>query len=287
MTHSLSSHSYDELEIGQSASLERVCTLNDLVVFAHASGNLNPTHLPGFAERDTGEKPAAPAMWGGSLFSALLGNVLPGAGTVYLGQTLRFHSRVHPGDKLKVTVMVRAKKSNHDEIRWIVENLFVGDRFSQGELRAGRAANFDMRDLRSPIILFASAGDNITPPGQALRWIADVYRDEQEIKALGQIVVYLLHDQVGHLGIFVSSAVARKEHSEIANTLQLIEAVAPGLYEMRITGDTGEGHQVELVERQVADIRAISGEARNEAFPAVAKISARNQHLYDVIARVQ
>lgn len=108
--HDLTGHSYDSLEIGQSASLERVCTTNDLVIFAHASGNLNPRHLPGFAERDTGAKPVAPAMWGGSLFSALLGNVLPGPGTAYLGQTLRFHAPVHPGETVKVSVTVRAKK---------------------------------------------------------------------------------------------------------------------------------------------------------------------------------
>ncbi|WP_149541098.1 bifunctional enoyl-CoA hydratase/phosphate acetyltransferase [Siccirubricoccus phaeus] len=102
-------HTYDELEIGQSASLERICTDNDLVVFAHASGNLNPRHLPGLAEKITGEGPVAPAMWGGSLFSALLGNVLPGPGTAYLHQSLSFHGRIQAGDRLTVTVTVREK----------------------------------------------------------------------------------------------------------------------------------------------------------------------------------
>jgi phosphate butyryltransferase len=105
-------HAYDDLRIGQTASLERVCTDNDLVVFAHASGNLNPRHLPGLAEKVTGEKPVAPAMWGGSLFSALLGNVLPGPGTAYLHQTLNFHARVHPGDRLTASVTVREKRSD-------------------------------------------------------------------------------------------------------------------------------------------------------------------------------
>jgi phosphate butyryltransferase len=105
-------HPYDELTIGQSASLTRICTDNDLVVFAHASGNLNPRHLPGLAEKVTGEPPVAPAMWGGSLFSALLGNVLPGPGTAYLRQTLSFHSRVHPGDRLTATVTVRDKRED-------------------------------------------------------------------------------------------------------------------------------------------------------------------------------
>lgn len=95
------------LAVGQSARLERVCTANDLVVFAHASGNLNPRHLPGFAERTTGEQPVAPAMWGGAIFSALLGNVLPGPGTVYLAQTLRFLGPIHVGDRLAARVTVR------------------------------------------------------------------------------------------------------------------------------------------------------------------------------------
>lgn len=175
-----------------------------------------------------------------------------------------------------------------DEIRWIVDNLFIGNRFSSGQIASGGGETFNMREVKAPVIVFASAGDNITPPGQALRWIADVYRDEQEIKALGQTIVYLLHDDIGHLGIFVSGKIAKKEHSEIATTLEMIEAVAPGLYEMQITGHEGTGSneewQVELVERKIADIRTLSGEASNEAFPAVAKISEMNQHLYDVLA---
>ena len=174
-----------------------------------------------------------------------------------------------------------------DEIRWIVDNLFIGNRFSTGQIASGGGETFNMREVKAPVIVFASSGDNITPVGQALRWIADVYRDEQEIKSLGQTIVYLLHDQIGHLGIFVSGAIAKKEHSEIATTLEMIEAVAPGLYEMKITGHDGSGGneewQVELVERKIADIRAISGEVGNEAFPAVAKISEMNQNLYDVL----
>jgi pimeloyl-ACP methyl ester carboxylesterase len=176
---------------------------------------------------------------------------------------------------------------NREEIRWIVENLFIGDRFARGEISAGPGrggATFNMRSIKSPIIVFASAGDNITPPGQALRWIADVYRDETEIKALGQTIVYLVHDDIGHLGIFVSGKIANREHTEIANTLDMIEAVAPGLYEMHIT-DGGDGRsQVELIARTIVDIRAVSGEAANEAFPAVAKIAAANQTIYDLVA---
>lgn len=101
---------YDELQIGDEASIKRVCTGNDLYVFAHASGNLNPLHLPdpdhdGSDRRET----IAPSMWVGALVSAVLGNVLPGAGTLYNAQSFRFVNRVHVGDELTVTVKVLEK----------------------------------------------------------------------------------------------------------------------------------------------------------------------------------
>ncbi len=57
------------------------------------------------------------------------------------------------------------------------------------EHRAAR--HFDLREIRSPIILFASMGDNITPPQQAFNWVADVYGSTEEIKARGQVIVGL------------------------------------------------------------------------------------------------
>jgi phosphate butyryltransferase len=96
---------FAELTIGEEASITRVVTPNDLIVFAHASGNLNPKNLPGPAADDN-EAPAAASMWIGSLFSAVLGNLLPGPGTLYVSQTLHFHARAYVGDALKVSVRV-------------------------------------------------------------------------------------------------------------------------------------------------------------------------------------
>ena len=99
----------------------------------------------------------------------------------------------------------------------------------------GRARDsfFDLKDIRSPIVIFSSAGDNITPPQQALNWIADVYSSTEEIKANGQVIVGLFHESVGHLGVFVSGKVARKEYSQIVEVLKSIEQLSPGLYLMR------------------------------------------------------
>ena len=120
---------------------------------------------------------------------------------------------------------------NESEIRWIVEHLFVGNKLARGGAQLDSRLHADLRNVRAPVIVFASHGDNITPPPQALNWIADVYASVQEIKALGQKIVYTVHDSVGHLGIFVSASVAVKEHKEIVSTLEVIEAMAPGLYE--------------------------------------------------------
>jgi phosphate butyryltransferase len=97
---------FAELAVGDTASITRVVTPDDLYVFARVSGNLNPANLPA-SKGDGGDSPAAPSMWIGSLFSSVLGNLLPGPGTLYEAQTLRFQSRARIGDTLTVSVRVR------------------------------------------------------------------------------------------------------------------------------------------------------------------------------------
>ena len=98
-----------ELEVGDTATLERSCSVQDLILFAHVSGNLNPLMLPSAECSREKTEPIAPSMWVGSLVSAVLGNILPGPGTLYREQNLRFLRRVHVGDRLKVTVVCREK----------------------------------------------------------------------------------------------------------------------------------------------------------------------------------
>jgi len=99
-----------ELQVGDSASIERSCSLQDLFLFAHVSGNVNPLMLPPADGAPQKTEPVAPSMWVGSLVSAVLGNVLPEAGTRYREQNLRFLKRVHVGEKLKVSVVCREKR---------------------------------------------------------------------------------------------------------------------------------------------------------------------------------
>lgn len=180
---------------------------------------------------------------------------------------------------------------NEAEIRWIVEQLFVGNRLSKGEAQLEPGKKLDLKAIRSPIIVFASRGDNITPPQQALNWIVDTFADEQEIRVRGQRILYMVHDKVGHLGIFVSSSVARKEHAEMTSTLKTIEALTPGLYEMKIdetAGDEGNEHfYVSFHERSMQDILTTVQNDREQEqdFKAVARFSELGAQAYDLSLR--
>ncbi len=179
---------------------------------------------------------------------------------------------------------------NEAEIRWIVEQIFVGNLLSRGEARIEHGRRLDIKSIRSPIIVFASKGDNITPPQQALNWIADTFTDEHEIRVRGQRIIYMVHDKVGHLGIFVSSSIAKKEHTEVASTLKTIEALAPGLYEMTIDDEIGEGveahFRVSFHDRKMDDLRAFDDQRDDERhFGAVSRLSALGAEIYDLTLR--
>lgn len=181
-------------------------------------------------------------------------------------------------------------RMNEQEIRWIVEQLFVGNRLARGEARLEHGRTLDLKMIRSPVIVFASHGDNITPPQQALNWIVDTYTDVNEIKIRGQRIIYMVHETVGHLGIFVSSQVARKEHTEMVSTMKTIEALAPGLYEMVIEDVVGEGAEarffVSFQERHFQDIAALDdGRDDEQAFAAVARLSELGTEFYDLVLR--
>lgn len=181
--------------------------------------------------------------------------------------------------------------TNEAEIRWIVEQIFVGNRLSRGEAELEPGHPLDLKNIRSPIIVFASRGDNITPPQQALNWIVDTYADETEIRVRGQKIIYMVHDKVGHLGIFVSSSIARKEHAEMNSTLKTIEAMPPGLYEMVIEDTHGEGEDahfsVSFIERKISDVLAVVPNDREQEkdFQAVARLSEWGANVYEMAAR--
>lgn len=172
---------------------------------------------------------------------------------------------------------------SREEIMSITQNLFIGNKLEGGEMKIGDHCVADLRKIKSPMIVFASYGDNITPPAQALGWIPAVYKDTADLKAAGQRIVYLTNDHVGHLGIFVSASVARLEHRAILESLGKIEKLKPGLYEMKIDNPSGDpdchapDYKVRFEPRKVSDLDA---PVPQKAFEKVERVSGINEAFY-------
>jgi phosphotransacetylase/acyl dehydratase len=113
---------FDEIKIGNSASLVRTLTRDDIRLFAVMSGDVNPAHLDEeYAKSDMFHKIIAHGMWGGALISTLLGTKLPGPGTIYLGQTLRFNRPVALGDTITVSVKAATKDEQKHRVTFECE----------------------------------------------------------------------------------------------------------------------------------------------------------------------
>ena len=183
-----------------------------------------------------------------------------------------------------------------EEQQYMVDNLFVDNKFSTGQIVTRDGIRLDIRNIKKPILCFCSKGDNITPPQQALDWILDNYDSVEEIRRYGQTILYCLQETAGHLAIFVSTKVAAKEYSEFINTMDLIDCLPPGLYEILITdktkGEVGEellagDFNVRIEERSLEDIRALGCNSLEDEreFEAVARLSQINNGLYSTFVQ--
>lgn len=180
---------------------------------------------------------------------------------------------------------------NAAEMQYIVDNLFVGNRLARGDIVMSDGVRLDLRNIRSPIVVFCSYGDNITPPPQALGWITDLYRDDADLFGHDQTIVYATHDNIGHLGIFVSSSTGRKEHREFVSNIDLIDLLPSGLYEAHMGARTEATPHADLVEgdhvlsispRSIDDVRAIvqPDPESDRRFATAAYVSNFNLGLY-------
>jgi pimeloyl-ACP methyl ester carboxylesterase len=180
---------------------------------------------------------------------------------------------------------------NAEEIQFIVDELFIGNKLAAGLIQTSDGTTIDLRNIRSPIIVFCSDGDNITPPQQALGWILDLYDDVDDIKGHGQTIIYAVHATVGHLGIFVSSDVARKEHDKFSSNIDQIDMLPPSLFEAKFDAkgeetahpDLATGNWVMRCEyRTLDDIRALVGPdiEDDRRFATAARLSEANLALY-------
>jgi pimeloyl-ACP methyl ester carboxylesterase len=182
---------------------------------------------------------------------------------------------------------------NAEEIQFIVDELFIGNKLAAGRIQASDGTTIDLRNIRSPIVVFCSKGDNITPPQQALDWILDLYENVDDIRSYGQTIVYTIHESVGHLGIFVSGGVAKKEHGELSSNIDLIDTLPPGLYEAIFDDKTADTANPDLASgnwvmrceaRTLDDIRALGGNGMDDErrFATAARVSEINLSLYRI-----
>lgn len=178
---------------------------------------------------------------------------------------------------------------NGQEIQYLVDEMFIGDKLTRNQLKASDGTVFDLRDIETPVIVFTSIGDNISPPPQTLGWVLDLYKDVNDMQVRGRTVVYCVNPHVGHLAIFVSAKVGAKEDEEMLRLMNVIDCLPPGLFELIITpasdSDIADGKRAwhshfEL--RTFDDIRAFGRNSVEDdrAFEAARRLSVLNQSLY-------
>jgi pimeloyl-ACP methyl ester carboxylesterase len=183
---------------------------------------------------------------------------------------------------------------NAEEMQFIADKLFVGNKLATGDLTLQDGTRIDLRNIRTPIVVFCSKGDNITPPQQALGWILDLYGSIDDIRAHGQTIIYSVHENIGHLGIFVSGSVAKKEHDEFASNIDMIDILPPGLYEAVMTPKNTSDPTADLIEggylvrfesRTLDDIRTLGGNTQEDErkFAAAARVSEINLGIYKTL----
>lgn len=137
----LENRTFDDLRIGDSESIQRLCTTDDLLAFANVSGNHNPMHIfDADGDGDGHPEAVVPGMFVGALITAVLGNVLPGIGTLYRSQNFVFHGRAHAGDELISRVTVTGKNEKDGTVTLATEVTRVADQ-GPDPVRRGRGGS--------------------------------------------------------------------------------------------------------------------------------------------------
>jgi hypothetical protein len=180
---------------------------------------------------------------------------------------------------------------NGGELQFLVDNLFIGDKLTRNALKARDGTTFDVRTITSPIIVFTSTEDNISPPPQTLGWILDLYPDADAIRVAGRTIVYCLDHKAGHLALFVSSKVGAKEDKEFVRMMDIIDCLPPGLFEMVISARPGDAPtgafvsgdwRVGFEARSTDDLRVLgrNSPADDRAFATAERLSELNLAIY-------
>ncbi|MCV6598492.1 MAG: bifunctional enoyl-CoA hydratase/phosphate acetyltransferase [Mangrovicoccus sp.] len=232
---------YHKLEIGMEAEMHRLCVADDLYVFANNSGNLNPMHLP----REDGDgdgipEAVAPGLWVGSLISAVLGNDLPGPGTVYRSQSLCFHTRAHAGDQLVAKVKLAEKRDNREAVFDTSVHLADGTLIADGQavvIAPEKDSSFEAIDVPGLTVQKHVHFDVMLEQAEPLDPIPTAVVAPEEANSLGGALLALEHTLIRPILIGDKDKIlaASKELGKDINGVELIhepnhrEAAARGV----------------------------------------------------------
>lgn len=210
---------YDKLTVGMEAEIKRLCRTEDFIIFANSSGNHNPAHLPHEDYDGDGvpDEAVAPSMWVASLISAVLGNLLPGPGTLYKSQTLRFLGRTRDGDELTAKIRLTAKEGGRIARfdTWIETS--DGRRIVEGEaevIAPARSFTFDGDDLPGLTVRRHVHFDRLLEIAEPLDPIPTAVVVPEEENALGGALLAARHTLI--LPILVGD---RKKIARVAKAL--------------------------------------------------------------------
>jgi phosphotransacetylase/acyl dehydratase len=220
---------FDEIAVGDSAEIARICTVDDFYVFASASGNHNPLHLARHdGDGDGVEEAVAPAMWVASLISAVIGNILPGAGTLYRCQTMHFHARAHAGDELLTRVTVTEKRSPSlivmaTEVRRRADDVVILDGEAQVQAPARKLVFSDL-DVPGLVVQRHRHFDALIEQAEPLPPLPTAIVCPEEPKSLGGALLGARHTIITPILVGDPDKIAAAAH-EIGASLDGIEII--------------------------------------------------------------
>jgi len=233
----IENRTFEEIELGETASLTRTLTEQDIQLFALVSGDVNPAHLDAdYASTDLFRRVIAHGMWGGGLISAVLGTELPGPGTIYVSQSLRFARPVSLGDTIRASVTVTEKRPE--------DHVVVFD--CRCVNQAGEDVITGLAEVRAPV-------DKIRLPRTILPEVQlrdhDGYRRLMELTSGGEPE---------------STAVAHP--CSAAAILAVVEAVEAGLIAPILVGPEGRIRQAaEEAEKDISGFRLVAADHSHDA----------------------
>ncbi len=177
--HTIENKTYDEIRIGDSATLTRTLSKQDIHLFALVTGDMNPAHVDeDYARADVFHQIVGHGMWSGSLFSTLLGMVLPGPGTIYLGQTLKFLKPVRLGETITASIKAIDKDEKHHHILFetICSNE-QGEHVIEGEARVlAPQEKIEWKTVPLPDVQIQCGGNGFE------QWLREKVEDVRPIK---------------------------------------------------------------------------------------------------------